>query len=422
MRVNFESPSSTERKVEVFISAEDVKGKMEEVVKEFQMKAKVKGFRPGKIPKRIVEAMYGDSIFQEVSSRLVSESFEKALDENSVTPVSRPKIIPDKIESDKEFHYTAVFEVMPDFEPQGYTGIELKREKQEVKEEDVEAALNSLRENAAEAKALQEERELRKGDYAVMDYEGLLDGKSVKELKRDDVQLLVGEERLIAEFENNLIGMKKGEEKQFQVTYPEDFQITEAAGKTVDFKVKLKDILERVIPDLDDEFAKDMGEENAEALKKKVREDMEKRLEKGSEDKMKVELIRTLVERNPVDVPQSMIENEAARLRREFAENYRRYGLEPPPIDEEAEAKLGERAVHNIKVSFILGTIARKEGIAVSDEEVDDKVAETSKSLQVPYERVREVYEKNNILDGLKASLIEEKVIGYLVGKSNIQV
>lgn len=420
MRANFESLSNTEKKVEIFIPAEQVKGKIEEVIKELQQKARIKGFRPGKVPRKVIEGMYGDSIFEEVSSRLISESFEKALDENSVIPVSRPQVTKDKVEPDKEFHYTAVFEVLPDFEPKDYTGIELKKEKQEVKGEDIERTLGELRERGAEAKALEEERDARKGDFVVVDYEGLLDGKPVKELKQDNAQFPLGEGRLISEFEDNIAGMKKGEEKEFQVTYPEDFQMKEIAGKTVNFRVQLKDIREKVLPEIDDEFAKDLGEENLESLKSKIRENLEKRLDKESKDKLNEELINILIEKNPVDVPQSMIESELARLKRELTFNLQRHGLQIPQLDQEAEGKFMERAAHNVKASLIMGAIARKEGIKASDEEVNNNLAETATSLRLPLERVREVYEKNDMIEGLRARLIEEKVIDFLLQKSNI--
>ncbi|MBF8303613.1 MAG: tig, partial [Candidatus Dadabacteria bacterium] len=149
MKVNVESLSNTEMKVEVFIPKEEVTGKIEEVFKELERDAKIKGFRPGKAPRRVIEAAYGSYIFEEVSSRLVSQSFEKALEEVSIIPISRPRITKDKIERDKEFHYTAVFEVIPEFEVKDYIGIELKKEKREVKEEDLALVLNQLRERGA---------------------------------------------------------------------------------------------------------------------------------------------------------------------------------------------------------------------------------------------------------------------------------
>ena len=419
MKVNVESPSNTERRVEVFIPKEEVIGKLEEVFKELEREAKIKGFRPGKAPRRVIEATYGSYIFEEVSSRLVSQSFEKALEEVSVIPISRPRIIKDKIERDKEFHYTAVFEVIPEFEVKEYIGIELKKQKREVKEEDVERVLNQLRERGAQAKPIGEDREVRTGDYLIIDYVGTLDGKPVKDLKAKDAQVIVGDKRLMAEFEDNLIGMKKGEEKEFEFTYPEDFQMKGVAGKTIKFTATVKEILEKILPELDDDFSKDLGEENLEGLKKKIREDLEKRVNKEFEDKLKGELIKVLLERNPFDVPPSLIENEALRLKREFALNLERHGVKLPVLNDEAEGGFRERAEQNVKVSIILGAIARKEGVQVDEDEVDNKLIEISKSAAVTFQKVREIYEKNNMIDSLKASLVEDKVLNFLIEKSD---
>lgn len=419
MKVNVESLSNTEMKVEVFISKEEVTGKIEEVFKELERDAKIKGFRPGKAPRRVIEAAYGSYIFEEVSSRLVSQSFEKALEEVSIIPISRPRITKDKIERDKEFHYTAVFEVIPEFEVKDYIGIELKKEKREVKEEDLALVLNQLRERGAQAKPIGEDREVRTGDYLIIDYVGVVDGKPIKDLKAKDAQVIAGDKRLMAEFEDNLIGIKKGEEKEFEITYPEDSQMKDVAGKAVNFTVTVKEILERILPELDDEFSKDLGEENLEGLKKRIRWDLEKRFNKESEDKLKGELIKVLLERTPLDVPPILIENETLRLKREFAINLERHGLKLPVLNEETEGGFRERAERNVKASIILGAIARKEGIQVDEDEVDNKLLEISKSAAVSFQKVREIYEKNNMVDSLKASLVEDKVLNFLIEKSD---
>jgi len=419
MKVNVESLSNTEMKVEVFIPKEEVTGKIEEVFKELERDAKIKGFRPGKAPRRVIEAAYGSYIFEEVSSRLVSQSFEKALEEVSIIPISRPRITKDKIERDKEFHYTAVFEVIPEFEVKDYTGIELKKEKREVKEEDLALVLNQLRERGAQAKPIGEDREVRTGDYLIIDYVGVVDGKPIKDLKAKDAQVIVGDKRLMAEFEDNLIGIKKGEEKEFEITYPEDFQMKDVAGKKVKFTVTVKEILERILPELDDEFSKDLGEENLEGLRKRIRGDLEKRFNKESDDMLKGGLIKVLLERNPLDVPPSLIENEALRLKREFALNLERHGVKLPVLNDEAEGNFRNRAEQNVKASIILGAIARKEGVQVDEDEVDNKLIEISKSAAVSFQKVREIYEKNNMVDSLKASLVEDKVLNFLIEKSD---
>jgi trigger factor len=421
MKVNVETLSSTERKLDVFLQPELVKEKLEEVFKEFQKSAKVRGFRPGKVPRRVIESIYGKQIFNEVSSRLVSDSFQEALQEASVTPVSRPNLTKDELETDKEFHYSAVFEIIPDFEVDDYIGIELKREKIEVEDDEVSMVLDRLRNRSAEAKPIETDREAAKGDFVIIDYEGTLEGKALEDLKKSDVQFLVGEGQLIPEFEEAIIGLKKGEVKKFDVSYGEEFQVREAAGKTVNFELRLKDILDRILPDLDDEFAKDLGEENLESFKKKIREDLEKRHQADSTSKLRTNLTNKLIENKAFDIPNSLVEEESMRLKREFLFNLQRQGLRVPKLDEKAEKSITERAIANVKSSIVLGAIAEKEGIDVTGGEVDRRLSEISKSFEVPYEQVREAYQSNSMLDGLRASIREEKVVDFLIEKAKIE-
>lgn len=421
MRINVESLSNTERKVEVFIPLEEVAAKIEEVFNEIKKSAKIKGFRPGKAPRKIIEAAYGSYIFDEVSSKLISGSLNKALEEASVIPISRPQIASDKVEQDKEFHYVATFEVIPDFEVGDYAGIELKKEKHGVKDEDVERTMNRIREQSAQAKPIEGDREVRSGDYLIIDYAGFIDGKLVKDLQAKDFQVVVGEKKLIAKFEDNLIGMKKGEEREFEITYPEDFHMRDVAGKIVRFTVNVKEVLDRILPDLDDEFAKDLGEESLEGLKKKIREDLGNRLEIESEERLRGDIVKTLIEKNSFDVPQSLIENEMIRMRREFAYNLKRHGIQIPELNRDGEGKLRDRAVDNVKASIILGAIARKEGIEVEEKEIEGKLAEISRSVRIPFDKVREFYEKNNMVEGLEARLIQDKVLQFLIEKSNVE-
>jgi trigger factor len=421
MKVNVETLSNTERKLDVFLQPELVKEKLEEVFKEFQKNAKVRGFRPGKVPRRVIESIYGKQIFDEVSSRLVSDSFPEALQEASVTPVSRPNLTTDKVETDKEFHYSAVFEIIPDFEVDDYIGIELKKEKIEVKEDEVSMVLDRLRNRSAEAKPIEAERGAAKGDLVIIDYEGTLEGRSLEDLKKSDVQFVIGEGQLIPEFEDAIIGLRKGEVRKFDVSYGEDFQIREAAGKTVNFELRLKDILERILPDLDDEFAKDLGEEDLESLRKKILDDLEKRHQVDFDNKLKTDLINKLIENKTFDIPNSLVEEESMRLKREFGFNLQRQGLRVPRLDERAEKSITERAVRNVKASIVLGAIAKKEGIDVTSGEVDKRLSEISKSFDVPYEKVREAYQSNSMLEGLHASILEEKAIDFLIEKAKIE-
>jgi trigger factor len=189
----------------------------------------------------------------------------------------------------------------------------------------------------------------------------------------------------------------------------------------VNFELRLKDILDRILPDLDDEFAKDLGEENLESFKKKIREDLEKRHQADSTSKLRTNLTNKLIENKAFDIPNSLVEEESMRLKREFLFNLQRQGLRVPKLDEKAEKSITERAIANVKSSIVLGAIAEKEGIDVTGGEVDRRLSEISKSFEVPYEQVREAYQSNSMLDGLRASIREEKVVDFLIEKAKIE-
>lgn len=422
MKVNIENLSGTERKVDVVIPVEVVKEKRDEVFGEIRKSAKIKGFRPGKAPASVVESVYRKEILGETATRLVTGSLEEALKEVSAHPISRPQINPpDVFETDKDFHYSAVFEVLPVFELAEYKGLPLKKEVHEVKDEDVEHTLEHLIEHRAEVKPYEEEKAVEKGDVAIVDFEGSLDGVQVKDLKRSGLQFLVGHDRLIPEFEENVIGMKKGETKEFDVTYGEDFQIKEAAGKAVRYKFSVKDVLKRTLPELNDDLAKELGKEDVSSLKEQIKEDLKKQTEQQSEGKMRQQVVDALVDRNTVDAPPSLVHEEVARLVRNTIQSLRQRGLNIQTLDDASKAALADRALRNVKTSIILAEIAKKEEIKVTDEDIDKSLSGIAATYNMPTEQVRGIYRENNLLDGLEASLSEQKVIDFIIENAAIE-
>lgn len=422
MKVNIENLSGTERKVDVVIPVEVVKEKRDEVFGEIRKSAKIKGFRPGKAPASVVESVYRKEILGETATRLVTGSLEEALKEVSAHPISRPRINPpDVFETDKDFHYSAVFEVLPVFELAEYKGLPLKKEVHEVKDEDVEHTLEHLIEHRAEVKPYEEEKAVEKGDVAIVDFEGSLDGVQVKDLKRSGLQFLVGHDRLIPEFEENVIGMKKGETKEFDITYGEDFQIKEAAGKAVRYKFSVKDVLKRTLPELNEELAKELGKEDVASLKEQIKEDLKKQTEQQSEGKMRQQVVDALVDRNTVDAPPSLVHEEVARLARNTIQSLRQRGLNIQMLDDASKAALADRALRNVKTSIILAEIAKKEDIKVTDEDIDKSLSGIAATYNMPTEQVRGIYRENNLLDGLEASLAEQKVIDFIIENAAIE-
>jgi trigger factor len=423
MKVNIENLSDTQRKLQVVIPADVVKEERNAIFKEIYHAAKVKGFRPGKAPVNIVEAMYKDEINSETMQKLLSKTLEEALGEAKVNPINRPEITPnaDTLEVDKDFEYTVLFEVLPEIELGQYKELKLKKEKQIVKDEDVELSIQHLREHKAETKPYEKKKAVKDGDVVIVDFEGSLNGEPLKDLKRKDVQFVMGENKMIPEFEEAVMGMKKEEEKEFDITYDEDFPIEEARGKAIHYVLKLKDVLQRTMPEIDDELAKSIGLETLDELKIKIKEDLGHQLEKQAQTKLRRELMDLLVENNPsVEAPASLVQQEAERLVQSVQQNMEQQGAPKMDLSEQQLNEIRDHAVRNVKASLVLGEISRKEEISVSDEDINENLSAIAQQYNMGTDQIRELYEQNNLLEGLEATLAERKVIDFIVENAEI--
>lgn len=422
MKVSLENLSATQKKVDVVIPADVVKQKRAEVFSEISRNSKIKGFRPGKAPASVVESMFRKEILGETATRLVTGSLEEALKEVSAHPISRPEINPpDPFETDRDFEYSAVFDVLPEVELSEYKGLPLKKEVSEITDHDVEHTIGHFLEHRAEVKAYEGEHAAEKGDVVIVDFEGFIGDEPVKDLKREGLRFVVGEDRVIPEFEANALGMKKGEEKEFDVAYDEDFQIKEAAGKTVHYKFRVADVQERIIPELTDELAKEVGQESAEALKAQVKEDLKSQSEQQSKNKIKQAAVEALVEKNTVEAPRSLVNEEITRLARNMAQGLQQRGIPASALGADAMAVIEERADKNVRASILLAEIAKKESIEVTEDDIDRSLSEVAAGYNVSLEQVREIYRQNDMLDGLRANLVEQKVIDFIIENAAIE-
>jgi trigger factor len=422
MKVNLENLSSTQRKLMVTVPADVVKAERDAIFKEIYQIAKVKGFRPGKAPVKVVESMYKGEILSETMQKLLSKTLEDALREAEVNPINRPEITPpDKIDLDKDFEYTVVFEVLPEIDLGQYKELKLKKEKMVVKDDDVELSIKHLQDHKAQTVPYENKIAVKEGDVVIVDFQGSLDGEPIKDLKREDVQFVVGEQKMIPEFEEAVLGMKKEEEKEIDVTYDDTFPIEEARDKAVHYVIKLKDVLKRTLPPVDDELAKSIGLESLDELKTKIKEDLGHQLEKQAQTKMRRELMDLLVENNPsIEAPLSLVEQEAERLVESIQQNAQQQGVPPMELTEEQLQEVRDHALRNVKASLVLGEISRKEEISVSDEDINENLGAIAQQYNMDTAQIRELYEKNNLLEGLEATLAERKVIDFIVENADI--
>ena len=424
MKINVEQLSEVKKKVHVEIPVEEVAKEVDSAYEDLRKKAKIKGFRPGKVPRGILERYFKDYIKTEVLQKLIQDTYPKAFSEASLTPVSSPVIDPQELEMGKPFQYTATVETKPDIKTENYLGLKIEGKKEEVREEEVEERLRALQNLHANLKTIIDSRPIQTGDYAIIDYEASMDGKTLEEAKAVDFTIEVGSNRFIPALEEKLVGLRPEEEKEIEITFPEDFSYKKWAGKTVSFRVKIKEIKEKILPLLDDEFARDLGDfSSLENLKSKLREDIEKEKKLALDRQMKDQLVEQLLQANPFEIPESMVEAQTHSLISDLKARLATQGMDMKNLDipeEKLHEDYKERAQKQVRTFLILEKISDQEGITVTDQEVEGRLGEISQRTNQKLDLVKRYYEKNELIPEVKAGILTDKTLNFLLEKADI--
>jgi trigger factor len=421
MKSVVEDISSVKKKINIEVEPESVSKEMDKALADVAKKAKIPGFRPGKAPKAVVEKHYGEEVRSEVMQRLISESYLHALDEHKLNPVEMPAI--ENVSSlvkGSPLSFTATVEVRPKIELGTYDGIEVKEQEITVSEEELNQTIDRLREMYANLEVV-EGRPLEKNDTAVIDFEGFRDGKSIEGAKASDYMLGLGSNTLIPGFEDQLAGMNKGETREIKVTFPEDYNNKDLAGKDAAFKVTLKEIKKKVLPELNDDFARDIGQDKSVAeLKEGIKKDIDIRKRNEQTSAQREALLSKLVESHSFDVPPGMVERELMSMARSYATRMARRGMDMKSIDiEKFREENRTMAEKRVKGTLLLDEIAVKEKLDVTDQEVTAALTVMAKSSNQPVDAVRKYYEsQEGGLDNLRSSLIEEKALSLLLSRA----
>jgi len=424
MKTSVEEISSIKKKVFIEIPEDQVNKEVESFYKDLGKKAKIKGFRPGKVPRNILERYFKDYVKTEVVQKLIQDTYPQALSEIDLQPVSPPVIDPGEFEGGKSFQYSAVIEVKPDIKLEGYTGLKIEGKKEEVKDEEVEERLRALQNLHANLKTISEARPIQAGDFVIVDYEASMGGKPLEGGKAIDFTVEVGSGQFIPALEEKLIGLKPEEEKEIEVSFPEDYGYQKWAGKTISFHVKIKEIKEKILPPLDDEFAKDLGDYSSfDELKAKLKSEIEKEKELVLERQLKDQVVDQLLEANPFEVPESLVEEQAKAMVSDTKLKLAAQGVVLKNLgvtEEKLQEDYKAMAQKQVKTFLILDKIASQEGIAVTDEEADDRLKEMAERMHQKFDVVKRYYEKNGLLPEVKAGIIRDKILNFLLEKANV--
>ena len=423
--IKVEEISPIKKKISFEIPWEEVKKELDTAYRTVGKKAKIKGFRPGKTPRHILETYFKEDAEGEAVSNLVQRSFEEAIQANNLMPVARPQIEQNGIQADKSFTYSATVEVEPVIEPQGYTGLELQKEDTAVTDRDVDVRLEELRNMYSSLKDVEAGRAVQEGDFLLIDFEGKLDGETRKELTETGFRIEVGSKRLVPGFEDALVGLKQGESKEFTVKFPDDYQVKEFAGKDIAFHTTVKDIKVKVLPDLDENFVKNFDKyDSMEALRTELRKSLEEEKSARVKASLQKAINEKLLERNPFEVPEAYVERQIFNMMVEYQRRMVMNGMDPDNAAKVAanlHDQFRDEAARMVRTGILLQRIAETESLAVADKEVDDRIRETASRYGRDFESMKLSYEKDNLIDRLRDQLLEEKTLDFIESRANIK-
>ncbi|MFQ5585733.1 MAG: trigger factor [Thermodesulfobacteriota bacterium] len=422
VKVAVEELSQAKRRLRIDIPAEEVDREVSNAYRKLQTSVRVDGFRKGKVPVSVLEKRYGSHVLDEVSTKLIEQSFPRAVKDRGLSPVAMPVIEAKTIERGKPFVYDATIEIGPNLDPQGYIGMAVKgevEEEPEVTDDDVNDVIATLRDKRAEFNDV--ERGVVEGDLLFVDFTSSVDGEEIKDSHAEDYPVKIGDKTMLPGFEEALVGLKKGDTKEIKLTLPYDFREVALAGKEAVFNVTVKSVKEKVLHELDDEFAKDLECENLNELKSKVREGIVSEKKAITMRNVRRKIADELIEKNSFELPESLLKRYLKPLLERAVENVKKGAPDQEDANlsqEDLEKKYAKIAEAQLRRDMVMDAIADKENISVSPEEIEAKIEEVARESGESVEAVKENIDKQNMTALLKKSLLDEKVFTLILSKA----
>ena len=416
--------ANTAKEMEVVVPKEDVNKMASEIYDDIIKTVTIKGFRKGKAPRNVIRMYYGDYVVSELSKRLVSEYFDKAIKEQGLLVVSAPEFANDSPKEGKDFKFTAKFDVKPEVKLKKYTGLDLKKPSVYVSDNMVDDVIKRLRENLAEINDV-EDREymINEGDFVAVD----ITCNDHPGLNRENVTVEAGSDKgFIPGLASAIVGLKIGEAKDIEVVFPDDHFMENMRGVETNIDVVIRSVRSRTLPELNDHFAKRArdGIESMEELKSTIRSELEERMENNARSALEKDAGEKLIEANPINIPESMVKVQAGLMIRSLSQRLMSQGIKLEDLYPDPEAfkedtlKEAERIVRQ---SLIMEAIADEVGIEVEDDDLDKEISSMAQRYNVPPEEVRKTLEERGGIEDLKFSIIEKKVFDYIIDNSNVE-
>ncbi len=423
MQVSTKRVSPVMLEMSVQVSADAVKSEIDKAYQSLARKARIRGFRPGKAPRDVLVRLYGNQVLGDVVNAIVQSTLPKALSENNVVPITQPNVQPGKVDAKEAFSYVARFEVTPDVEEVKHEGFDLVRPKAEVSDEQVDAELEAIRLRHATLKTPEPARPAQKGDVVTIDFTISIDGKEVKDGGGQGVQIEIGAGQALPEIDAGLIGKSIGDAVAVETKFGENHPRADFQNKTGKFAVTITDVKERVLPALDDELAKDAGSfQTLVELRADVHTKLEKVAKDGADIALAEQIVQKLNEANPLELPPSLVEQQARVLEQEIAMAARRQGQRISPEQVQTmHDQIRADAEKKVRAGLLMAAIAKKLEMKVTDADIEKGLEELAQDTGKNIAKLRVEYREKGKRDMLIGMILEDKILDYLESKSQIR-
>ncbi len=424
INIQVEDLSAVKKKIVIEVPEDQVSEKLNSEYRDLKKNVQLRGFRKGKVPIEILKGYFKDKVQADAIKKLIDETLLPGLTEKEIRPVSVLNIFPETVEDGKPFKYTAEIEVQPKIDVQGYSSLKLTRRERKVEDSDVDQRLEQLREAHGKLNPIPVSRGVKEGDYLTVDVDAMVDGQQDHSLSVKDYFMQLGRNFYLPDFDSNLSEIMVEETKKFTVDFPEDFPRKGLAGKTGEFQVTIREAKERIIPELDDDFSKDIGKyDSLQALKDDIREDLKDLFESRTNEDLKKQISDLLIENNQIDVPDSMVENQIDLILKDLIQNQAAQGIDPnriPMPTLEQRDQVRPVATRVVKIGTLLLSISERENITVTEEELQAEIEERGKSLRITPELLRSRLTEHDMLEDFKSRLLQDKVYKFILKEAEI--
>jgi trigger factor len=424
MKTSLEKPSKLERKLHVEVPADKVNETLERVYANIQDAVTIKGFRKGKAPLATVKTMYKDRVRDDVIREIIETHYFEALKSEGLDPITQPQFEFDALNEGEAFKFTANFEVKPEVKLEQHEGLPVEKEKLELDDERVNAHLQRLRESKATSAPLFEDRPAQKGDLATIDFEGFIGGSPVENSKGVDQTVELGNSGFIPGFDDGVIGMRPGISTSLNLKFPEDYP-NDLANKDVTFKVTLKKLGKKSIPDLNEDFVKSVSDfKSVDELKTAIRDDIRKTEEGRIKKDLRNRILKALVERNPVEVPPTLLREQKMALMADIQQRMSQQGFNQEQFKEYVskwDQDFENSAKFIIQSSFLINAVADKHNLKATTTEMDDRLTTYAAETGIEMTKLKEFYGQPERQSSLRFQITEEKVVDYLISKANVR-